>query len=56
MPQGSSNQAIAEDLTIDEGPVKNHLHNILNKLHLQSRTQAVARAIRNGIISTEDLR
>ena len=56
MPQGSSNQAIAEDLTIDEGPVKNHLHNNLNKVLLQSRTQAVARAIRNGIISTEDLR
>jgi len=53
--QGSSNRDIAEDLNIAEGTVKNHLHNILEKLHLQSRTQAVARAIRDGIISTEDI-
>ncbi|MDP6511104.1 MAG: LuxR C-terminal-related transcriptional regulator [Dehalococcoidia bacterium] len=43
-------------MNIAEATVKNHLHNILEKLHLQSRIQAVARAIRDGIISTEDIR
>jgi DNA-binding NarL/FixJ family response regulator len=54
--QGSSNRDIATTLSIAEGTVKNHLHNILEKLHLQSRAQAVARAIRDGIISTEDIK
>ncbi len=53
--QGSSNRDISTTLSIAEGTVKNHLHNILEKLHLQSRAQAVARAIRDGIISTKDI-
>ncbi len=53
--QGSSNRDISTTLSIAEGTVKNHLHNILEKLHLQSRAQAVARAIRDGIISKEDI-
>jgi len=33
-----------------EGTVKNHLHNILEKLHLQNRVQAAAYAIREGLV------
>jgi predicted ATPase/DNA-binding CsgD family transcriptional regulator/Tfp pilus assembly protein PilF len=41
---GWSNREIALELTIALGTVKSHLHNILQKLDAQSRTQAVARA------------
>lgn len=48
--QGSSNKEIATDLCITEGTVKNHLHNILEKLHLHNRAQAAAYALREGLI------
>ncbi len=47
---GLSNQEIAAKLYIVEGTVKNHLHNILEKLHLQNRVQAAAFAIREGLV------
>jgi len=47
---GLSNAEIAGRLYIVEGTVKNHLHNILEKLHLQNRVQAAAFAIRQGIV------
>jgi two-component system NarL family response regulator len=47
---GLSNAEIAAKLFIVEGTVKNHLHNILEKLHLQNRVQAAAFAIREGIV------
>lgn len=39
--QGKSNQEIADDLIIQLGTVKNHVHNILNKLDVQNRKHAV---------------
>jgi len=42
--QGLSNRAIAERLIISEGTVKTHVHHILHKLDVASRTEAVARA------------
>ncbi|MDP2662762.1 MAG: response regulator transcription factor [Dehalococcoidia bacterium] len=48
--RGSSNKEIATDLFITEGTVKNHLHNILEKLHLHNRAQAAAYALREGLI------
>ncbi len=39
--QGLTNQEIAEHLVIELGTVKNHVHNILNKLGVSSRRDAV---------------
>lgn len=49
--QGAANKEIATYLCITEGTVKNHLHNILEKLHLHNRAQAAAYALREGLIS-----
>ena len=47
---GSSNKSIAARLDIAESTVKRHLHNILEKLHLENRVQAAAYAVRKGLI------
>jgi two-component system response regulator DegU len=48
MSQGKNNRAISEHLYISEKTVKNHVSNILYKLNVQDRTQAVLAAIRYG--------
>lgn len=57
---GASNQEIAESLTITEHTVKNHLRNIMDKLHLKNRVQAAVFAVREGLadgvaLETDDL-
>lgn len=47
---GCSNAAIAEQLVISEYTVKNHVSNILSKLHLADRTQAAVYAWRAGLM------
>jgi DNA-binding NarL/FixJ family response regulator len=47
---GASNKEIAENLIIAEGTVKNHLTNILSKLNVKDRMQAVLRAKEIGLI------
>ena len=44
MANGLSNQQIAERLFISLSTAKNHVHNILEKLNVQGRTQAVTQA------------
>jgi two-component system nitrate/nitrite response regulator NarL len=45
---GRSNKEIARDLAISCATVKNHMHNILQKLQVTRRGQAVAR-LRRGM-------
>jgi DNA-binding NarL/FixJ family response regulator len=47
---GKSNKEIAAALSIAENTVKNHLKNILEKLHLENRVQAATFALREGIV------
>ena len=42
--QGATNKEIADGLVISVGTVKNHIHNILDKLHLRNRAQIAAYA------------
>ena len=53
--QGKSNKEIAECLVIAEETVHTHVSNILNKLHLASRTQAALYALKEGIASVNDI-
>lgn len=46
---GLSNKEIATKLFITEGTVKNHIHNALEKLQLENRTQAAAYIVRQGL-------
>lgn len=41
---------IASHLAISENTVKDHLKNILGKLHVAARTEAVTAAVQRGII------
>jgi DNA-binding NarL/FixJ family response regulator len=49
--EGLSNKAIASELTISAHTVKFHLNAIMSKLDVQSRTAAVVRATRMGLIA-----
>ncbi len=48
--RGRSNKEIAAALAIAENTVKNHLKNILEKLHLENRVQAATYAFREGLV------
>lgn len=50
LAEGASNKAIARRLAISEHTVKYHVNTILGKLGAQSRTEAVVRATRAGLI------
>jgi two-component system NarL family response regulator len=48
--EGGSNREIAQVLGISENTVKNHVRNILEKLHLHSRMEAVVYAVRANLL------
>lgn len=48
LADGKSNRSIGEILYISEKTVKNHVSNILQKMNVNDRTQAVVVAIKNG--------
>ncbi len=50
MARGSANKQIAGDLSITESTVKTHVANIFQKLEVSHRTEAVTKAISQGII------
>ncbi len=47
---GKANKEIAKDLEITDGTVKIHLTNLFKKLSVTSRTEAIAAAIRRGLV------
>ena len=51
--QGHINREIAAQLYIAENTVKNHVRNILEKLHLHSRMEAVLFAVREKLFEIE---
>lgn len=50
--KGKSNKEISDELSISEHTVKNHLKNILQKLHLDNRVQLMRYAYEKGWIRT----
>lgn len=50
LSDGSTDKEIAATLCISRRTVKNHVHNILEKLQLQNRVQATAYALREGLV------
>ncbi len=48
--EGVNNRAIGYKLGITESTVKSHIKNILAKLKVNDRTQAVTKALKLGII------
>lgn len=53
--KGLSNQEIARELVISERTARTHVSNVLHKLQLTSRTQAALVAVRQGLVTTEDV-
>jgi len=50
LARGCSNREIAQQLVITEGTVKNHVSNLIAKLEVRDRTQAVLKAQELGLI------
>jgi DNA-binding NarL/FixJ family response regulator len=48
--KGMNNRDIGQELYISENTVKNHVRNILEKLHLHSRMEAVVYAVREKLL------
>jgi len=50
MARGWSNQRIAKELSITERTVRFHVENILTKLGVRSRTEAVVEGVKRGLV------
>src|ERR671914_1071157 len=53
--RGKANKQIARELFIGEATVKSHVHSILSKLNVSSRTQAALYAVNVGLVPAEEL-
>jgi DNA-binding NarL/FixJ family response regulator len=54
LAQGSTNKQIGGALGISDNTVRHHVNNIMEKLKVTDRTEAVATALRNGVLSGTD--
>ena len=54
MAGGLPNKAIAERLYISLNTVRNHVQSILYKLDAHSRLEAVANAVREGLVERDN--
>jgi len=52
---GRSNKEIADALTISDETVKTHVGNLLSKLQVENRAQAIVQALKRGLVSLEEL-
>ena len=50
LADGTPTDQIAADLFVSVNTVRNHIHNIIRKLNVHSRLEAVSTGIRNGLI------
>lgn len=50
----TSNRQLAKRLEVTENTVKFHVRNILDKLHLHNRAQAVSHALRHRLVTPEE--
>ncbi|MGD0787499.1 MAG: response regulator transcription factor [Terracidiphilus sp.] len=54
LAQGSTNKQIAGSLDISDNTVRHHVNSIMEKLQVSDRTEAVAMALRSGVLSGTD--
>lgn len=54
MTKGRGSKEMSEVLNVSEGTVRFHINNILSKLGVRDRTQAVLTALRRGLTRLED--
>jgi NarL family two-component system response regulator LiaR len=55
LARGSSNKDIADALGIGDETVKTHVANVLSKLQVENRAQAIVQALRLGLVTLEEL-
>lgn len=54
LAEGSTNKQIASALNISDNTVRCHINNIMEKLQVSDRTEAVANALKKGVLSGTD--
>lgn len=54
LAEGSTNKQIGTILDISDNTVRNHVNNIMDKLQVSDRTEAVVTAMRSGVLSGPD--
>jgi NarL family two-component system response regulator LiaR len=55
LAHGRTNREMAGELVVSPETIKTHVGNILAKLHLAHRTQAVIHALKRGLISLDEI-
>jgi two-component system, NarL family, response regulator len=53
--KGLTNKQIASQLSISQNTVRNHVNSIIGKLQVQDRTEAAVLALKQGILSMENI-